>query len=107
MGADRVAKNGDTAGKIGTLGLAVLAKHYRIPFYVFCPTSTIDITCDDGSKIVVEERDPDEIKNEYFKSPIAPGEVNCFNPASDITDAGLITAIITEDGINYPPYDFN
>ena len=107
VGADMVAKNGDTAGKIGTLGLAVLAKHYRIPFYVFCPTSTIDITCDDGSKIVVEERDPDEIKNEYFKSPIAPGEVNCFNPASDITDAGLITAIITEDGINYPPYDFN
>lgn len=106
VGADRVARNGDTAGKIGTLGLAVLAKHYRIPFYVFCPTSTIDMTCDDGSKIIMEERSADEIKKEYFKSPVAPEETGCFNPASDITDARMITAIITEDGINYPPYDF-
>lgn len=107
VGADRVAKNGDTANKIGTLGLAVLAKHYKIPFYVFCPSSTIDISCDDGSKIVMEVRDSDEIKREYFKSPVAPDAVDCFNPASDITDARLISAIITEDGINYPPYDFN
>jgi methylthioribose-1-phosphate isomerase len=107
VGADRVAKNGDTANKIGTLGLAVLAKFFRVPFYVFCPTSTIDISCDDGSKIVLEERDPDEIKKEYFKSPVAPEDVKCYNPSFDITHARFITAIITENGIFYPPFDFN
>ena len=107
VGADRVAKNGDTANKIGTLGLAVLAKFFRVPFYVFCPTSTIDISCDDGSKIVLEERDPDEIKKEYFKSPVAPEDVKCYNPSFDITPARFITAIITENGIFYPPFDFN
>lgn len=107
VGADRVAKNGDTANKVGTLGLAILARHFRIPFYVFCPTSTIDVSCDDGSKIALEERDHDEIKKEYFKSPVAPESVRCYNPSFDITDSRLITAIITEDGINYPPYDFN
>ena len=107
VGADRVAKNGDTANKIGTLGLAVLAKFFRVPFYVFCPTSTIDISCDDGSKIVLEERDPDETKKEYFKSPVAPEDVKCYNPSFDITPARFITAIITENGIFYPPFDFN
>lgn len=107
VGADRVAKNGDTANKIGTLGLAVLAKFFRVPFYVFCPTSTIDISCDDGSKIVLEQRDPDEIKKEYFKSPVAPEDVKCYNPSFDITPARFITAIITENGIFYPPFDFN
>ena len=106
VGADRVAKNGDTANKIGTLTLAILARHFRIPFYVFCPTSTIDTTCDDGTKIVLEERDPDEVKTAYFRSPVAPETVKCYNPAFDITNARLISAIITEDGINYPPYDF-
>lgn len=107
VGADRVAKNGDTANEIGTAGLAILAQHYHIPFYVFCPTSSIDVTCDDGSKIEIEEREPEEIKNEFFRSPVAPEEAKCYNPAIDITNAGLITAIITEQGINYPPYDFN
>ena len=107
VGADRVAKNGDTANKVGTYGLAILARSFRIPFYVFCPTSTIDITCDDGSEMTITERDPDEIKTEYFKSHVAPEAVKCYNPSFDITPARLITAIITEDGINYPPYDFN
>lgn len=106
VGAARVAKNGDTANRIGTLGLALLAKAFGVPFYVFCPTSTIDVTCDDGSKIVLAERDPDEIKNGYFKSPIAPESVKCYNPSFDVTDSNLITAIITEHGISYPPYDF-
>lgn len=107
VGADRVAKNGDTANKVGTYGLAILARTFRIPFYVFCPTTTIDVRCDDGSKMTVTERDGDEIKTEYFKSPVAPLEVKCYNPSLDITPARLITAIITEDGINYPPFDFN
>ena len=106
VGADRVAKNGDTANKVGTYALAILARTFRIPFYVFCPTSTIDVRCDDGSKIDIIERDGCEIKTEYFKSPVAPLEVKCYNPSFDITPARLITAIITEDGINYPPFDF-
>ena len=107
VGADRVAANGDTANKVGTYALAVLARTFRIPFYVFCPTSTIDPTCEDGSMIDIEERDPDEIKTAYFKSPVAPASVKCYNPSSDVTPARLITAIVTEDGINYPPFDFN
>lgn len=106
VGADRVAANGDTVNKVGTLTLAILARTYRIPFYVFCPTSTIDPTCDDGTMIDIEERDPDEIKTAYFKSPVAPASVKCYNPSADVTPARLITAIITEDGINYPPYSF-
>ena len=106
VGADRVAANGDTVNKVGTLTLAILARTYRIPFYVFCPTSTIDPTCDDGTMIAVEERDPDEIKTAYFRSPVAPASVKCYNPSADVTPARLITAIITEDGINYPPYSF-
>ena len=106
VGADRVAQNGDTANEIGTSGLAILANHYHIPFYVFCPTSSIDATGDNGSKIFIEERGEDEMKREFFKATIAPEGTLWYNPASDITDAGLITAIITEQGINYPPYDF-
>ena len=104
VGCDRVAANGDTANKIGTSGVAVLAKHYGVPFYVFCPSSTIDMNCKTGADIVIEERDPDEIKSKFFAEPVAPASVKCYNPAFDVTDAELITAIITEKGICRYPY---
>ncbi|MDR0221963.1 MAG: S-methyl-5-thioribose-1-phosphate isomerase [Oscillospiraceae bacterium] len=98
VGADRVAANGDVANKIGTSGLAVLAKHYKIPFYVFCPSSTVDLSRKSGGDIVIEERDGSEICELYFKERMAPEGVKCFNPAFDITDGNLITAIVTEEG---------
>ena len=107
VGCDRVAVNGDTANKIGTSSAAVLAKYYNVPFYVFCPTSTIDKHCASGEDIVIEERPSDEIKTMFFQKPSAPDGVKCYNPAFDVTDSSLITAIITEKGIFYPPYDFS
>jgi methylthioribose-1-phosphate isomerase len=100
VGCDRVAVNGDVANKIGTSGLAVIAKHYNIPFYVFCPSSSIDLKCKTGDDIVIEARDGSEITDLYFKERIAPKGVKCFNPSFDVTPAELITAIITENGIN-------
>ena len=107
VGCDRVAANGDTANKIGTSGLAILAKHYGIPFYVFCPSSTIDFNCRTGDDITIELRDPKEIKELYFEKPIALPDVKCYNPAFDVTDHALITAIVTEKGIVRPPYEEN
>ncbi len=104
VGCDRVAANGDTANKIGTSGLAILAKHYGIPFYVLGPTSTLDLTAKTGDDIEIELRDPDEIRLGFYKEPMAPRDVPCYNPAFDITDHSLITAIITEKGICYPPF---
>ena len=104
VGCDRVAANGDTANKIGTSGVAILAKHYGIPFYVLGPTSTIDMDCPDGAHIPIEERDPDEIKTMWYEKPMALPEVKCYNPAFDVTDHDLITAIVTEKGICRPPY---
>lgn len=106
VGCDRVANNGDTANKIGTSSVAILANYYNIPFYVFCPTSTIDVNCENGDDIIIEERCADEIKTMFFEKPSALDEVNCYNPAFDITDSKLITAIVTEKGIFYPPFDF-
>ena len=105
VGCDRVAANGDTANKIGTSGVAILAKHYGVPFYVLGPTSTIDMACPDGEHIPIEQRKSDEIKNLWYEKPMALPEVKCYNPAFDVTDHDLITAIITEKGICYPPYD--
>jgi len=93
-GADRIAANGDTANKIGTYGLAVLAAHHRIPLYVVAPTSTVDLATPTGEEIPIEERDPTEISARF------PAR----NPAFDVTPAALITAIVTEDGVNRPPY---
>lgn len=104
VGCDRVAANGDTANKIGTSGVAVLAKYYGIPFYVFCPSETIDFNCRSGSDIEIEKRPDAEIKRAFFAEPIAPDDVKCYNPAFDVTDSELITAIVTERGICYPPY---
>ena len=105
VGCDRVARNGDTANKIGTSGVAILAKHYGIPFYVLGPSSTIDFTCPDGDHIPIELRDGGEIKEKFFSTPVALPQVKCYNPAFDVTDHSLITAIVTEKGICYPPFE--
>jgi methylthioribose-1-phosphate isomerase len=104
-GADRIAANGDTANKIGTYGLAVLARHHGIPFYVAAPCSTIDASIASGSAIVIEERDPAEVRGVAGRQT-APAESPVFNPAFDVTPAELITAIITERGVFRPPYRF-
>lgn len=104
VGCDRVAANGDTANKIGTSGVAILARHYGIPFYVLGPTSTIDRNCPDGGSIVIEERNPEEITDMWYTSRMAPEGVKTYNPAFDVTPHDLINAIITEKGIAYPPF---
>ena len=104
VGCDRVAANGDTANKIGTSGVAILAKHYGIPFYVLGPSSTVDLDCPTGEDIPIELRDPEEIKEMFFEEPTSLADVKCFNPAFDVTDHSLITAIVTEKGICRPPF---
>jgi methylthioribose-1-phosphate isomerase len=100
-GADRIAANGDVANKIGTYSLAVLAKAHEIPFFVAAPTSTLDPAMPDGSRIPIEERDPDEIRYGFGKLT-APAETNCLNPAFDVTPAELVRGIITETGVVQP-----
>ncbi len=107
VGCDRVAANGDFANKIGTSGVAVLAKYYGIPFYTLGPGSTIDMNCPTGKDIRIEERNPDEIRSLWYAEPMALPEVKCYNPAFDVTDHSLVTAIITDRGIVYPPFDVN
>ena len=102
VGADRIASNGDTANKIGTYSLAVLAKKHNIPFYVAAPYSTFDFEIKTGEEIPIEERPGNEI-TEMFTKNSAPDGINTFNPAFDVTDAELITAIITEKEILNPP----
>ena len=104
VGCDRIAANGDFANKIGTSGVAILAKHYGIPFYTLGPTSTIDRNCPDGDHIPIEERDPDEIRTMWYEKPMALPGVKCYNPAFDVTDHTLLTGIVTEKGICYPPF---
>ena len=104
VGCDRIAANGDFANKIGTSGVAILAKHYGIPVYTLGPTSTIDMNCPDGAHIPIELRDGDEIKNLWYEKPMALPEVKCFNPSFDVTDHELLTGIVTEKGICYPPF---
>jgi len=104
VGCDRVAANGDVANKIGTRSVAVNARYHGVPFYVFCPSSTIDFACRSGADIIIEERSPEEITTKFFAEPTAPSGVKCYNPAFDITDAELVTAIITERGICRYPY---
>jgi methylthioribose-1-phosphate isomerase len=105
VGADRIAANGDVANKVGTYGLAVLARHHGVPFYVAAPTSTIDPSTPDGAAIVVEERDPAEVTS-FGGVRVAPASFAARNPAFDVTPAALVTAIITERGIVPPPYSF-
>ena len=105
VGCDRIAANGDAANKIGTSGVAILAKYYNIPFYVLGPTSTIDMNCATGDDIQIELRSEDEIKKKFYEKPMALEEVKCYNPAFDVTNHELISAIVTEKGICRPPYN--
>jgi methylthioribose-1-phosphate isomerase len=104
-GADRIAANGDTANKIGTYSLAVLAKHHGVPFYIAAPFSTIDPTLPSGDRIPIEERDGLEVRR-VGASQTAPDASPVFNPAFDVTPAALIAAIITDRGVFKPPYRF-
>ena len=106
VGADRIASNGDTANKIGTYNLAVLAKYHQIPFYVVAPTSTFDPKLNSGSEIPIEQRASEEI-TEGFGKRTAPQGVAVYNPAFDVTPNKLITAIVSEQGIFYPPFQFS
>jgi methylthioribose-1-phosphate isomerase len=103
VGADRIARNGDTANKIGTYGLAVAAAHHGIPFYVAAPRSTIDFSLESGAGIAIEERAPDEVRAFAGTLTAAP-EVPVYNPAFDVTPGRLIAGIITEYGVARPPY---
>lgn len=106
VGADRIALNGDGANKIGTYGLAVLASYHHIPFYLAAPFSTFDTSIKSGGEIVIEERNPDEVRT-YKGIQLAPKDVPVFNPAFDVTPNHLITGIITEKGVIVPPYTDN
>jgi methylthioribose-1-phosphate isomerase len=106
VGCDRIAANGDVANKIGTYTIAVLARRHGIPFYVAGPTSSIDLNCPTGKDIPIEQRDPKEVSH-MFGRPLAPEGMTILNPAFDVTSQELISAIITEKGIIYPPYRQN
>jgi len=106
LGADRITKNGDTANKIGTYSLAVLANAHNIPFYVAAPYSTIDMDMETGNDIEIEQRDAEEVTN-FGNKQTAPDKVDVYNPAFDVTPNDLITAIITEKGVIKPNYKTN
>jgi len=107
VGADRVAANGDTANKIGTYNLAVVAHENGVPFYVAAPTTTIDLATPNGDAIPIEERPPEEVTLVLGQCRIAPEGAPAANPAFDVTPARYITAIITEKGVVYPPFEEN
>ncbi len=106
VGADRIAANGDTANKIGTLSLAVLARHYGVPFYVAAPASTFDVSLPSGDLIPIEERSAEEL-TVVEGVRIAPAGTPVFNPAFDVTPSSLISAIVTDRGVFWPPYAFS
>jgi methylthioribose-1-phosphate isomerase len=101
-GADRIAANGDTANKIGTYSLSILAKEHGIPFYIAAPSSTFDLSIQCGDQIPIEQRDAEEVTT-FGKTQIAPDDVKVYNPAFDVTEASKITAIITEKGVIEKP----
>jgi methylthioribose-1-phosphate isomerase len=104
VGADRIAANGDVANKIGTYGVAILAREHGIPMYVVAPRSTIDLAIPSGDSIPIEERAPEEVTS-IRGTRIAPQGVRVVNPAFDVTPARYVAAIVTEAGIARPPYD--
>jgi methylthioribose-1-phosphate isomerase len=106
VGADRVAANGDFANKIGTLSLAIASRHFGVPFYVACPSSTLDLQTPDGSTIVIEERHGDEVTH-LGGQQIAPAGIKVLNPAFDVTPHDLVTGYITERGIIAKPFEAN
>ncbi len=103
-GCDRVARNGDSANKIGTSAVAILAKHYGIPFYVCAPSSTIDLATEKGEDIPIEIRDPEEVTAMWYRERMAPEGIEVFNPAFDYAENSLITGMITEKGIATRPF---
>lgn len=105
VGCDRMAANGDGANKIGTSGVAILAHEYGIPFYMFVPTSTIDLNTKTGDDIHIELRKGEEIYRLWYEKDMAPEGIKTYNPAFDVTPAKYITAVVTEKGILYPPYE--
>lgn len=107
VGCDRIAANGDFANKIGTSGVAILAKHYNIPFYTLGPSSTIDFNTKCGDDIHIELRDQEEIGSMWYEEPMILNDIKKYNPSFDVTDHSLLTAIVTEKGIVYPPFDVN
>ncbi len=106
VGTDRVAANGDVANKIGTYGVAILAKEHGIPFYVAAPTSSIDMTLKEGTLIPIEERKESEITHGFGKQT-APQDIHVYNPAFDVTPHSYVTGLITEKGMIYPPFEDN
>jgi methylthioribose-1-phosphate isomerase len=104
VGCDRVAANGDAANKIGTSGLAIIAKHYGVPLYVHAPLSSIDLACASGKDIPIEERAPEEIAEMWYARRMTPPGAKAFNPSFDVTDHALITAFVTEKGVARPPF---
>lgn len=107
VGCDRVAANGDTANKIGTLGVAILAKYYGIPFYVCAPCSTIDLSISQGADIPIEQRKAEEVSEAWYQKRMCPQNVKVYNPAFDVTPNELITAFVTEHGVVRPPFKQN
>ncbi len=105
VGCDRVARNGDAANKIGTSAVAILAKHYGIPFYVCAPSSTIDLSLSGGAEIPIEQRPGEEVTDLWYEKPMAPRGIGVYNPAFDVTDHALITGIITEKGLCTAPFE--
>jgi methylthioribose-1-phosphate isomerase len=104
VGADRIARNGDTANKIGTYSVAVLARENQVPFYVAAPVSTLDLTLESGEQIPIEERAAAEVTH-VFGVPVAPEGTDVANPAFDVTPGRYIAGIITERGVARPPYE--
>ena len=107
VGCDRMAANGDFANKIGTLGVAVIAARYNVPFYVCVPVSSIDPDTPDGDHIIIEERPEAEVTAMWYKERMAPEGIKVYNPAFDVTDHELVTAVITERGIARAPFDIS
>ncbi len=107
IGADRIVANGDIANKIGSYSLAVVAKYHKVPFYVAAPQSTFDLKLKNLHEIPIEERNPDEVRTVLGKMPISHKNVKVFNPAFDTVPNNLITAIVSDKGIIYPPYSKN
>jgi methylthioribose-1-phosphate isomerase len=107
VGCDRLAANGDACNKIGTSGVAILARHYGVPFYVCAPASSIDMSAPEGKDIIIEERPPEEITEMWFRERMVPEGVPVYNPAFDVTGNELITAIVTERGVVRPPFAEN
>ena len=105
VGCDRMAANGDGANKTGTSAVAILAHEFGIPFYMYVPTSTIDMETPTGDDIEIELREGEEIYKMWYEKPMAPEGIKTYNPSFDVTDHKYITAVITEKGIVRPPYD--